>query len=263
MRAFGRFVETLGGRYITTEDVGMTVADLEQIARETSHVAGLPVSTCGSGDTSPMTGYGIYMALKACATEAWGSESLSGRTVALQGFGHTATWLVHNLLENAEGVKLVVTDLNEEALDRARKYGDVRIVEPDEIYDVECDVFAPCALGGVLNSDTIPRLKCRIVCGAANNQLWDVARDGDALQKSGILYAPDYIVNSGGVINVSCEVGMPYSEDAAREKTARIHETVERVFTISKRDHISTAAAADRLAQERLQAVRRVRKVYL
>ncbi len=259
MRAFGRFVESLGGRFITTEDVGMTLLDLEWIAQETRHVTGLPVSMGGSGDTSQMTGFGIWQGMRACAREVWGSDSLSGRTVAMQGFGHTATALARHLLNDEEGVKLIVTDISEDALARAREHKEVQVVGPDEIYDVECDVFSPCALGGVINGDTVPRLKAQVVCGSANNQLLEI-EDGDALQKHGILYAPDYIVNAGGVINISFEVGRSYNEEAAREKTARIYDTVQRLIDLSKRNGISTARAADRLAEERLDGVRKVRK---
>ena len=260
MRAFGRFVESLGGRYLTTEDVGMSLLDLEWIAQETSHVVGLPVSMGGSGETSEMTGWGVYQGMKACAKEVWGNDSLSGKTIAFQGWGHTANFLTDHLLEREEGIKFIVTDINEEALNRARERVGAQIVSPDDIYGVECDIFSPSALGGVLNSNTIPHLKAKIICGSANNQLLEI-EDCDALQKRGILYAPDYIVNAGGVINVSCEVDMTYSEEAAREKTARIHETTERVIHLAKKESISTARAADRLAEERIAAVRKVRKV--
>ena len=262
MKAFGCFVESLGGRYVTTEDVGMTSQDLEWIAQETDHVTGLPVSQGGSGDTSPMTGYGILMAMRACAKERWGTDDLNGRTIAIQGFGNTATWLVHSLEEHRQEVKLVVTDINEAARERACKVKNAVVVAPEQIYDAPCDFFAPCALGGVLNDDTIPRLRCAVVCGAANNQL--LAREhAEALQKRGILYAPDYIVNAGGVINVSCEVGADYSEQAAREKTARIYDTMQRVIAASKREGITTARAADRLAEERINASRKVRRGYV
>lgn len=262
MRAFGRFVESLGGRYITTEDVGITLQDLEWIALETSHITGLPISMGGSGDTSSMTGFGIYQGMRACAKEAWGTDSLAGRVIAIQGFGHTATALVENLQKHEDGVRFIITDINEDALVRARQYPGVQVVGPDDIFNSACDIFAPCALGGVLNSKTIPRLRCRIICGSANNQLQEL-EDADAIQKRGILYAPDYIVNAGGVINVSCEVGATYSEEAAREKTARIYENTQRVIAISKKEGISTAQAADHLAEERIAAVRKVRKVYL
>ena len=261
MRSFGRFVESLGGRYVTTEDVGMTLLDLEWIGRETKHILGLPSSMGGSGDTSPMTGYGVYMGMQACAREELRSTSLDGRTIAIQGYGNTARALVRNIQENHPSVKLVITDVNEEALDKARDVKGATIVGSDEIYDVECDIFAPCALGGVLNGDTIPRLRCQIICGSANNQLLELEH-GEAIQRRGILYAPDYIVNAGGVINISCESRNGYSESAAVEKTARIYDTIEQVIAISKKSDISTARAANKLAEERIASVKKVRNSY-
>ncbi len=257
MRAFGRFVEMAGGRYITTEDVGMTMRDLEWIAQETSHVTGLPVSKGGSGDTSQMTGYGVYMGMKACAREVYGTDSLAGRVVAIQGFGNTGRALADQLTRNEEGVKLIVTDIHEDALARAGEYG-ADIVESDQIYDSECDILAPCALGGTLNRDTIPRLKCKAVVGSANNQLLE-AEDAGALEGRGILYAPDFIVNAGGVINISFEVGMTYSEKAAREKTSRIYETVQQVVIKARSEGITTAKAAEGLAEERLTYARKAK----
>ena len=262
MRAFGRFVDTLGGRYLTTEDVGMSLLDLEWIAQETEHVTGLPRSRGGSGETSEMTGWGVYQGMRACAKEVWGNESLSGKTIALQGFGHTATFLTNHLLEKEEGIRFVVADINETTTRQAREWVGAEIVTPDNIYDVECDIFSPCALGGVLNSETIPRLKCQIVCGSANNQLL-TDEDGGALQKRDILYAPDYIVNAGGVINISFEVGASYSEEAATEKTARIYNTMEQVISTAKSQKITTAQAANRLAEQRIEQARGVRRIYL
>ena len=168
MRAFGRFVDTLGGRFLTTTDVGSTGRDLEYIHQETEHVVGLPTSAGGSGDTSIMTGLGVYMGMKASAREAWGSDSLGGKRVAIQGFGKVAIQCAHHLLK--EDAQLVVTDVYDAALDRARDMG-LKVVEPEQIYDVACDIFSPCALGGSLNRDTIPRLQARVVAGGANNQL--------------------------------------------------------------------------------------------
>lgn len=258
LRAYGRFVDTLGGRYLTTTDVGTTSRDLEYIHQETRHVVGLPTTAGGSGDTSAMTGLGIYMGIKACAREVWGSDSLADKKVAMQGFGKVATFTAHHLLK--EGAKLVVSDLYEGALEKARSLG-LKTVASAEIYDVKCDIFSPCALGGVLNQDTIPRLKCRVVAGGANNQLLDDAA-GLELYRRGILYAPDYIINAGGVINVSAEIGMPYNPDRAREKTERIYETMGRVIEASKREEIPTSQAADRLAEERLASVQAIKKIY-
>ena len=258
VRAYGRFVDTLGGRYLTTTDVGSTGRDMEYIKQETDYVVGLPTTAGGSGDTSIMTGLGIYMGMKACAKEAWGSDSLTGKTVAMQGFGKVAIQTAHHLMK--ENANLVVTDVYEGALDRARDLG-LAVVKPDEIYGLDCDIFAPCALGGVINPETIPQLKCKVVAGGANNQLLSAA-DGEELHRRGILFGPDYILNSGGIINAEAEIGREYNPDRAREKTERIYEIVEKVIAISKREEISTAKAADRLAEDRLNSVRAIRQVY-
>jgi leucine dehydrogenase len=258
MRAYGSFVDTLGGRYLTTTDVGTTTRDMEYVYEETKHVLGRPVAAGGSGDTSIMTGLGIYMGMKACAREVWGSDSLRGKKVVMQGFGKVATHMVHHLLK--EDAQLVATDVHDASLDRARDMG-VEVVEPENIYDLDCDIFSPCGLGGVINGDTVPRLKCRVVAGAANNQLL-ADEDGEELHRRGILYAPDYIINAGGIINAAAEIGMRYSRDAAREKTERIYEIMGRVIQVSKTEEIPTARAADRLAEERLASVRAVKKIY-
>ena len=253
LRAFGRCVDTLGGRYITTEDVGMTPTDLEHIAQETRHVVGLPVSKGGSGDTSPLTGLGVYLGMKASAKAVWGSDSLEGRVVAMQGFGNVGVQTAQHLLK--EGVRLVVTDVYQGALDRARGMG-ATVVEPEAIYETQCDIFSPCALGGVLNAETIPRLRCAIVAGGANNQLLERS-DGEELHRSGILYAPDYVINAGGIINVACEIDGDYQPERAREMTERIYDTTERVVHMAREEDIPTAAAADRLAEQRLEEARR------
>jgi leucine dehydrogenase len=258
VRAYGRFVDTLGGRYLTTTDVGSTGRDMEYIKQETDHVVGLPVTAGGSGDTSIMTGLGIYMGMKACAKETWGNDSLRGKVVAMQGFGKVATHTAHHLMK--EDATLVVTDVFDGALDRARDLG-LRVVKPDEIYGLDCDIFAPCALGGVINPETIPQLKCKVIAGGANNQLLSDT-DGEALHRLGILYGPDYILNSGGIINVESEISGIYNADRAREKTERVYEIIERVISISKNEEIPTAKAADRLAEERLKSVRGIRPVY-
>lgn len=258
VRAYGRFVDTLGGRYLTTTDVGSTGRDMEYIKQETDHVVGLPVTAGGSGDTSIMTGLGIYMGMKACAKETWGNDSLRGKVVAMQGFGKVATHTAHHLMK--EDATLVVTDVFDGALDRARDLG-LKVVKPDEIYGLDCDIFAPCALGGVINPETIPQLKCKVIAGGANNQLLSDT-DGEALHRLGILYGPDYILNSGGIINVESEISGIYNADRAREKTERVYEIIERVISISKNEEIPTAKAADRLAEERLKSVGGIRPVY-
>ena len=258
MRAFGRFLNTLGGRYLVTPDVGSTGRDLEYISQETNYVVGLPINMGGSGDTSIMTGLGIYMGMKSSAKEVWGNDSLKGKRVAMQGFGKVATYTAHHLIK--EDSHIVVTDINEEAMDRGRKLG-LEVVAPAEIYDVDCDIFSPCALGGVINPDTIPRIKARIVAGGANNQLLTEA-DGEELHRRGILYAPDYLINAGGIINVSAEIGATYSADRGREKTERIYELMSQVAHVSKTEEISTSRAADRIAEQRLESVRSIKPIY-
>ena len=258
LRSFARYVDTMAGRFIVTTDLGATTRDLEYIALETDYVAGLPTSLGGSGETSVLTGLGIYVGMKACAKAVWGPDSLSGKTVAMQGFGKVARYTARHLLK--EGARLVTSDVYEGALRKAREIG-ASVVAPEEIYDVPCDIFSPCALGGVINSETIPRLKCSIVAGGANNQLLD-DEDGEELQRRGILYAPDYIINAGGIINVACEVSGDYSVDRATEMTERIYGTTERVLSIASKDAISTAKAADRLAEERISSVRGIKEIY-
>ena len=258
VRAYGRFVDTLGGRYLTTTDVGSTGRDMEYIKQETDYVVGLPVTAGGSGDTSIMTGLGIYMGMKACAKETWGNDSLQGKVVAMQGFGKVATHTAHHLMK--EDATLVVTDVFDGALDRARDLG-LKVVNSDDIYGIDCDIFAPCALGGVINPETIPQLKCKVIAGGANNQLLSES-DGEALHRMGIMYGPDYILNSGGIINVESEISGIYNADRAREKTERVYEIMERVISISKTEEIPSAKAADRLAEERLKSVRSIRPVY-
>ena len=258
LRAWGRFVDTLGGRYLTTTDVGTTGRDLESVHQETEHVVGLDVTLGGSGDTSIMTGLGIYMGMRACASHAWGSDSLRGRKIAMQGFGKVATHTAEHLLE--DDAQIFATDISEAALDKARQMG-VNVVGPDEIYDVKCDIFAPCALGGVINAETIDRLHCSIVAGGANNQL-ATPEDGEELHRRGIIYAPDFLINAGGIINAAAEIGQPYNPDRSRQQTERIYEQMAAVLTTSSKKEISTARAADLLAEKRLASVRGVRHVW-
>jgi len=197
--------------------------------------------------------------MKACAREVFGSDSLQDRTVAIQGVGKVGSHLAGHLRE--EGAKIVAADLNEEATKRAKQEFGATLVKPDEIYDVECDILSPCALGGVLNDKTIPRLKCQIVAGGANNQLAE-DKHGDQLRQKGILYAPDYIINAGGVINISVEL-TGYSAEQAKAQTAEIYHTMQRVIALAKAEQISTAKIADRIAQENIEQVRKSKRIYL
>ena len=258
-RSFGRFVNTLGGRYITTEDVGATTRDLEWASYETGYVVGLSEAMGGSGNPASVTGFGIFQAMRAAARMTWNTDSLEGRTVALQGYGNVATSLGGHLLE--AGARLVVTDIREERRQAAQALGDrVHVVPREEIFGVECDVFAPCALGGVLNDVTIPQLRCAIVCGGANNQL-AAGQDADRLAMRGILYAPDYVANAGGVINVYYELGRAYAAEAAMEKAGQIYDTMLQVLQAAAAQGVTPAQAADAIAEERLASVRRVRPV--
>ena len=258
LRAWGRFVDTLGGRYLTTTDVGTTGRDLETVRQETEHVVGLDVTLGGSGDTSIMTGLGVYMGMRACAAYVWGTDSLRGRTVAMQGFGKVATRTAEHLLE--DDARVIATDVSEAALARARQMG-VKVVSPDDIYDVDCDIFSPCALGGVINADTMARLRGRIVAGGANNQL-ATPDDGEELHRRGIIYAPDFLINAGGIINAAAEIGQPYNPDRSRQQTERIYEQMSAVLTTARKKEISPARAADLLAEARLTEVRQVRRIW-
>jgi leucine dehydrogenase len=247
-RAHGRFVETLGGRYITAEDIGTSPADMEYIKLETDHVAGLLGL---SGDPSPVTGYGVYVGMKAAAKVRWGSDSLAGKTVAVQGCGKVAYYLCQHL--HGEGVKLIVTDIDAEKVKRVVRETGAAAVSPDAIYDQQADVYAPCALGATINDGTLPRLKVEVIAGGANNQLAE-DRHGDLLEARGILYAPDYVINGGGVINVYGELHR-WPAERSQKKAGEIYDTLLRIFEIARREKIPTYRAADRLAEQRIAAV--------
>lgn len=244
-RAHGRHIEYLGGRYITAEDVGTTPADMELVRLETRHVAGLPAK---SGDPSPVTAYGVYRGMKACARHRWGTDSLAGKTVAVQGVGQVGYYLCRHL--HQEGARLVVTDVVDRKVQRAVQEFDATAVAPEEIYGVRAHVFAPCALGGAINDATIRQLKVEIVAGGANNQLAE-ERHGDELEARGVTYAPDYVINGGGLINVNAEFA-GWSPEQAHQKAAEIYDTILRVLTIARDEHIPSYKAADRLAERRL-----------
>lgn len=248
-RAHGRFVDSLGGRYITAEDVGTSPADMDFVHMETEYVAGLQGR---SGDPSPVTARGVFRAIQASAKQRWGSDSLQGKTVAVQGLGHVGYYLCKELVK--AGAALVVTDIDAERVRRVVTELRATAVEPDAIYDAQADIFAPCALGGIINDSTLKRLRVEIVAGGANNQLLET-RHGDALEEKGILYAPDYVANAGGVINVYGELA-GWSAERSLRKADEIFDTILGVFEIAKSDSIPTYVAADRLAERRLAAVR-------
>ncbi len=247
-RAHGRFVESLGGRYITAEDVGTGTGDMDFVHMETEHVAGLRNK---SGDPSPVTAHGVFRAIQASAKHRWGSDDLHGRVVTIQGCGNVGRYLAQELHE--AGAKLIVSDIDPERAQRVADSTGATIVEGDEIYSAKADIFAPCALGGIINDRTLPMLQVEIVSGGANNQLLE-RRHGSELEDRGIQYAPDFVANAGGVINVFGEVAGWDSERALR-KADEIYDTILSVFEIAAADGIPSYQAADRLAERRLGLV--------
>lgn len=255
-RTLGRYIEGLNGRYITAEDVNSTTEDMFYVNQETDYVVGLDGK---SGDPSPVTAFGVYRGIQAALESVYGSNSLNGKTIAVQGVGAVGYELCRLLKEG--GANLIITALSKESIDRVVNDIGAKAVAPDEIYGQECDVFAPCALGAVINDFTIDKLKCKIIAGAANNQLKD-AKHGDILEEKGILYVPDYIINAGGVINVYEEF-VGYDKEKAMEKASKIFDNVKEIIQISKRDKIPTYKAADKLAEDRIANTGRVGSVYL
>lgn len=258
-RAFGRFIQGLNGRYITAEDVGTTVADMDLIHEETDFVTGISPAFGSSGNPSPVTAYGIYIGMKAAALEAFGDDSLEGKTITVQGVGNVAYTLCKHLHE--EGAKLIVTDINQDAVQRAVNDFGAVAVAPNDIYSQEADIFAPCAMGAIINDETIPQLKVKVVAGSANNQLKE-ERHGDELEAKGIVYAPDFVINSGGVINVADEL-YGYNNERAMKRVETIYDSITRIFEISKRDGIPSYIAAERMAEERINRVRNSRSQFL
>jgi leucine dehydrogenase len=258
-RAYGRFIESLGGRYITAEDVGTAREDMDLVRRETRWVTGVSKRLGGSGDPSPVTAYGVFQGLRACAEEALRTSSLEGVRVTVSGVGKVGYHLVKHLTES--GAVVTVADVDVDAVGRAVNEFGVETVEPDKAHAVDCDIFAPCALGGAIRDDTVPELKCKVVAGAANNQL-QRPEHADALAELGILYAPDFVINSGGVMNVADEL-IGYDRERAMKKVEGIYRTLREVFRRARLDGITPAEAAGRLAEDRMRDVGRVRLLYL
>ncbi len=258
-RTYGRFVETLGGRYITAEDVGTDVRDMEWVRMETRHVTGISRSLGGSGDPSPVTGLGVYVGLKATVHEVYGTDSVKGRKIAVQGAGKVASYLCEHLAK--EGAKLFISDINEEKARHNAARFKATYVKPDKIFEAPVDIFAPCALGGILNDETIPKLKCRIVAGGANNQLLDEKKHSQMLIDRGILYAPDYAINAGGLINVANELE-GYSEKRALNQAEGIYDILMQIYKIAKDEKVATSVAANKLAEYRIQSIGHIKQIY-
>ncbi len=258
-RAYGRYVDSLGGRYITAEDVGMSEQDMEWISMETKYVTGLPKDTGGSGNPSPVTAHGVYMGMKASARKAYGSESLQGKKIAIQGAGSVSSHLAKYLTK--EDAKLFICDIyNEKAREVAEETG-AEVVDSDDIYALDVDVFSPCALGGVVNDETISQLNCDIIAGSANNVLENEEKEGQILVDKDILYAPDYVINAGGLINVASELE-GYNEQRALSKATRIYDTILDIYEYAEENEVTTLAASNKLAEERIRKVGNIHEVY-
>lgn len=257
-RALGRFIDSLNGRYITAEDVGIDVNDMEYVFQETSNVVGVHQVHGGSGDPSPFTAFGTLQGVRASLQKRFADETIGNYSYAVQGLGHVGFELVKLL--RAENAKVFVTDINQEAVARAVELG-CEPVGLDDIYTVDADVFCPCALGAIVNEKTIPEFKFKVICGASNNQLAD-DQAGDELDKRGIVYAPDYAVNAGGLMNVAIELE-GYNSERASRMMRTIYYNVGRIFKIAERDNIPSYKAADRMAQERIDAVGKLKLPYM
>jgi leucine dehydrogenase len=259
LRSYGRFLESMGGRYITAEDVGTAREDMDVVRRQTRWVTGVSAQLGGSGDPSPVTAFGVFNGLKACAEEALSTASLEGLRVVVQGVGKVGYHLAKYLVD--AGAVVTVSDVDVDSLARAVHDFGVDTVEPDKAHAAECDILAPCALGGLIRDDTLPELKCKVVAGAANNQL---ARPehGDALADLGILYAPDFVINAGGLMNVADEL-MGYDRDRAMARVEGIYRTLREVFRVSRTERVPPARAAEILAEKRIAGISRVQLLFV
>ncbi len=251
MRRFGEFVDSLSGKYITAEDVGMETRDMDIIREITPHVTGISESKGGAGNPSPITAYGVYMGMKAAAKYKFGTENLEGKSILVQGIGHVGETLVD--LATKEGAKIIINDINTEQLERvSKKYG-ATIYSDLDIYGLDVDIYAPCALGATINDNTIDRLKAKVIAGAANNQLQDEIKHGRILREKGIAYAPDFLINAGGIINVYAEL-VGYDKQEIKSKTENIYNTTLEIFKLADKEEITTYQAAFNIAQARIDA---------
>jgi leucine dehydrogenase len=259
LRKFGRFIKNLNGEFITAEDVGTNPKDMEYIRMETQHVMGIPESIGGSGDFSPITALGVFMGIKAAVKELYGNDKLAGRSVVVQGIGHVGENLVRLLRD--ENAMVYVSDINDERTGQvAKKYG-AQAVSNNTIFDLDADIYSPCALGATINTQTIGKLKCAIIAGSANNQLEDEYIHGRMLLDKGILFAPDYVINAGGVINCYSEL-MGFSKKRTLQLTENIYEATRNVLKMSKAEKISTIEAANKIAEKRISDIKKVKSTY-
>ena len=258
-RAYGRFIEGLAGRYITAEDVGTSIPDMEWVRMETKYVTGISRALGGSGDPSSVTALGVYMGMKACAKKQFGSDSLKNKKVSIQGAGHVSAYLAEMLAK--EGAKIYISDIFQDKVTKIIEKTGAIGVDPDNIYDLDVDIYSPCALGGTLNSDTIPKLKASIVAGSANNQLDTEEIHGQMLIDKGIMYAPDYVINAGGLINVANELE-GYNSSRAHEQASRIYDVILDILDHAENRGIPTYVASNELAEHRLHQIGRIKEIY-
>ncbi len=256
LRSYGKFINNLGGKYITAEDVAMNSKDMEIIHAETKYVTGLPESMGGSGDPSPVTAMGVWMGIKASSKEVYGNSSLSGKKVIVQGLGNVGKHLIDLLAK--ENAQLFVYDIDSEKLKEVSKKHRVTVLSEGELYSADADIYAPCALGATVNSNTLEQLKVKIICGSANNQLADEDIHGRMVEEKGILYAPDFVVNAGGIINVYYEL-QGYNRERALTHAERIYDTTTKIFEIAKQQKLPTYLAANHLAEERINTIAKIK----
>ena len=256
MRKFGQFVDSLSGNYITAEDVGMETRDMDIIREVTPHVTGISESKGGSGNPSPVTAYGVYMGMKAASKYKFGTESLEGKKVLVQGVGHVGETLVKHITD--EGAQVIINDINEKRLEELSKKYNANVVLGNDVYNLDIDIYAPCALGATINDDTIHQLNAKVIAGAANNQLADEVKHGKILQEKGIAYAPDFLINAGGIINVYAELE-GYSKQDSIKKTENIYNTTLEIFNLSEEKSITTHRAAFNIAQNRIDTRKKER----
>ncbi|MCH7495701.1 MAG: Glu/Leu/Phe/Val dehydrogenase [Candidatus Marinimicrobia bacterium] len=258
-RSFGKIVDGLGGRYITAEDVGTSVRDMEWVRMETRYVTGISRALGGSGDPSPVTALGTYIGMKACVNRVFGSDSLEGKKIAVQGVGNVGKHLVELLVK--EGAKLFISDIDEDKIKNITKNYPVKVVDNDKIYGLDVDIFAPCAMGGIINDKTLSMFKCKIVAGAANNQLEKEKEHGKAILEKGILYAPDYVINAGGLINIYNEI-QGYNREKALAQTEDIYHILSEVLDVAEKEGVPTPVASNKYAEERIKRMREQNKTY-
>ena len=256
-RRYGKFVDSLNGKYITAEDVGTSTADIEYVFEETKHVAGKPKYLNGSGDPSPFTAYGVYLGMKASAKKAMGSDSLQGKKVMIQGVGHVGYHLVDHLIK--DGAIVTICDINEANIKLVTDKHKVKVIDPSKVFDEDCDIYAPCALGATINDETISKLKCQIIAGAANNQLQNEKIHGDIVKEKGIVYAPDFLINAGGVINCYIEVCGDYNEERSMNAINKIYDRALEIFKLSDAESINNQEAAIKIAVERIESARKLK----